>query len=124
MSYQDRTLTCLDCNQSFTFSADDQRYHAEKGYTNEPKRCTSCRQARRSGSGGYGSSYGSGGYGSSYGSSGYGSSGGYSSRREMHDVVCAQCGKNTQVPFRPSGGRPVYCSDCFSKQPASSTRRY
>ena len=114
MSYQDRTLTCLDCNQSFTFSADDQRYHAEKGYNNEPKRCTSCRQARRN----------SGGGSSSYGSSGYDSSGGYSSRREMHDVVCAQCGKNTQVPFRPSGGRPVYCSDCFSKQPASSSRRY
>jgi CxxC-x17-CxxC domain-containing protein len=132
MSYQDRTLTCLDCNQSFTFSADDQRYHAEKGYNNEPKRCTSCRQARRNSGGGsssYGSSYGSGGYSSgygssSYGSSGYGSSGGYSSRREMHDVVCAQCGKNTQVPFRPSGGRPVYCSDCFSKQPTSSSRRY
>ena len=113
MSYQDRTLTCLDCSQSFTFSADDQRYHAEKGYNNEPKRCTSCRQARRN----------SGGGSSSYGSS-YGSNGGYSSRREMHDVVCAQCGKDTQVPFRPSGGRPVYCSDCFSKQPTSSSRRY
>ena len=64
MSYQDRTLTCLDCNTSFTFTADDQQYHAEKGYTNEPKRCPSCRQNRRSSSGGgYGgsSSYGSGG---------------------------------------------------------------
>ena len=113
MSFQDRTLTCVECNQSFTFSADDQQYHREKGYTNEPKRCPSCRQNRRSSSGGYGSSYGS-----SYGS-GYGSS-----QREMHDVVCAQCGKNTQVPFRPSGDRPVYCSDCFSKQPASAPRRY
>ena len=115
MSFQDRSLTCVECNQSFTFSADDQQYHREKGYTNEPKRCPSCRQNRRS------SSYS----GSSYGSSSYGSSGGGygGSRREMHDAVCAQCGKNTQVPFRPSGDRPVYCSDCFSKQPASS-RRY
>jgi len=112
MSFQDRTLTCVDCGQPFTFSADDQQYHREKGYTNEPKRCTSCRQARRS------SNYGGGGsYGSSYG-------GGYDrGSREMHDAVCAQCGKNTQVPFRPSGDRPVYCSDCFSKQPASP-RRY
>jgi CxxC-x17-CxxC domain-containing protein len=120
MSFQDRTLTCLDCNQPFTFSADDQQYHREKGYTNEPKRCASCRQARRSSNGGYnsGSNYGG---GSSYGST-YAS--GYGSRREMHDAVCAQCGKDTQVPFRPSGDRPVYCSDCFSKQPASASRRW
>ena len=110
MSFQDRTLTCLDCNQAFTFSADDQQYHREKGYTNEPKRCPSCRQNRRSSSSSYNSSYG-------------GSSGGYGSPREMHDAVCAQCGKDTQVPFRPSGDRPVYCSDCFSKQPASSRSR-
>lgn len=104
MSYEDKTLTCQDCNTSFTFSADDQQYHAEKGYTNEPRRCPSCRSNRRSGGGG-----------SSYGS-------GYGGQREMHDVVCAQCGKNTQVPFRPSGDRPVYCSDCFSKQPSQASR--
>ncbi len=104
MSYQDRTLTCLDCGESFTFSADDQQYHAEKGYTNEPKRCPSCRQARRSDRGG--------GYGGGYGSS----------RREMHPVVCAECGKDTQVPFVPRGDRPVYCSDCFRKQPSSAPR--
>ena len=113
MSFQDRSLTCVECNQPFTFTADDQQYHREKGYTNEPKRCPSCRQNRRSSSYSGGSSYGS-----SYGS-GYGSS-----QREMHDAVCAQCGKNTQVPFRPSQDRPVYCSDCFSKQPASASRRW
>ena len=107
MSYQDRTLTCQDCGQSFTFSADDQQYHAEKGYTNEPKRCPSCRQTRRSERG-------------DGGGSGYSS---YRSPREMHPAVCAQCGKDTQVPFQPRGDRPVYCSDCFSKQPSSS-RRY
>ena len=37
-------------------------------------------------------------------------------RREMFEVVCAECGKDTQVPFQPSGNRPVYCSDCFSRQ--------
>lgn len=105
MSYQDRSLTCQDCGQSFTFSADDQAYHAEKGYTNEPKRCPSCRQARRSERGG------GGGY-SSYGQS----------PREMFPAVCAQCGKDTQVPFQPRGDRPVYCSDCFSKQGARTGR--
>ncbi len=105
MSYQDKTLTCQDCSQAFTFSADDQQYHAEKGYTNEPKRCPVCRASRRSGGG-------SAGGGSSYGSS----------QREMHPVTCAQCGKQTQVPFLPRGDRPVYCSDCFSRQPASANR--
>jgi CxxC-x17-CxxC domain-containing protein len=33
----------------------------------------------------------------------------------MHPAVCATCGKNTQVPFEPRNGRPVYCSDCYSK---------
>jgi CxxC-x17-CxxC domain-containing protein len=103
MSYQDRTLTCQDCGQSFTFSADDQAYHAEKGYANEPKRCPACRQARRAERdyGGYGRP-----------------------PREMYPAVCAQCGKQTEVPFQPRGDRPVYCSDCFRKQPAASSRRY
>ena len=47
MNYEDRTLTCQDCKQFFTFRADDQSYPATKGSTNEPKRCASCRQERR-----------------------------------------------------------------------------
>ena len=102
----DKTLVCQDCGTSFNFSDDDQRFHAEKGYT-EPKRCPSCRANRRSNSGGGGGYGGGGSYGSSRGP------------REMHPATCAQCGKETEVPFRPSGDRPVYCSDCFSKRPAS-----
>ena len=98
MNYEDRTLTCVECGQGFTFSADDQSYHAEKGYTNEPKRCTSCRQSRRSQRDDSGGGYG----------------GGYGGPREMHTVVCADCGKDATVPFLPRGDRPVYCSDCFS----------
>ena len=101
----DKTLTCVECNTSFTFSAEDQAFHAQKGYT-DPKRCPGCRSARR-GSGG--SSYGG---GSSYSRA----------PREMHAVVCAQCGKDTEVPFMPSGDRPVYCSDCFSKRPTTANR--
>jgi CxxC-x17-CxxC domain-containing protein len=107
MSYEEKTLTCQDCGGSFTFSAEDQQYHAEKGYANEPKRCPNCRQSRRASGGGGG---GGGGYGGG--------------RREMYPAVCASCGKDTQVPFQPRGDRPVYCSDCFSKQPSSSPRRY
>ena len=34
--------------------------------------------------------------------------------REMHDAICAECGKPTQVPFEPREDRPVYCSECFA----------
>lgn len=109
----DKTLTCVECNSEFAFSAEDQAFHAQKGYT-DPKRCPSCRSARRSGGGGGG--YGGGGGG------GYG--GGSSRQRQMHAAVCAQCGKDTEVPFLPSGDRPVYCSDCFSKRPQTSSQRW
>ena len=102
MNYEDKTLTCQDCGQPFTFSANDQSFHAEKGFTNEPKRCSSCRMARRD-------SQNDGDFG-----------GGYTrGPREMHTVVCAECGKDATVPFQPRGDRPVYCSDCFSKQRTS-----
>ena len=112
MSFQDRQLTCADCGQPFTFSADDQAYHAERGFTNEPRRCPNCRTARRAERGDSGGAYSSGGGG------GYGggrSGGGYGGARQMFDVTCASCGKETQVPFQPRGDRPVYCSDCFSR---------
>ena len=115
MVYQDRDLACVECGQSFVFSADDQSYHAEKGYENEPKRCPACRQTRRSQR-----------YGDGIGGGGGGGGGGYSrGPREMHPVVCAECGKDTTVPFVPRGDRPVYCSDCYSRRGGGvSTRRY
>lgn len=33
--------------------------------------------------------------------------------REMHSVTCAECGENTEVPFKPDGSKPVYCRDCY-----------
>lgn len=34
----------------------------------------------------------------------------------MHQVICDQCGKECEVPFRPTAGKPVYCSDCFGNK--------
>ncbi len=42
--------------------------------------------------------------------------GGGRRRAEMHDAVCDKCGKDCKVPFRPSGEKPIYCSDCFEGQ--------
>ena len=66
MTYTDRTLTCVDCGAQFTFSAEDQEYHASRGFTNEPKRCSGCRAARKAERDG-GRSFGGGGGGYSGG---------------------------------------------------------
>ena len=42
--------------------------------------------------------------------------------REMHKAKCADCGKDCEVPFKPSGDRPVYCRDCYRKH--TPNRRY
>jgi len=101
--YTDKTLTCRDCSQSFTFTTGEQEFFASKGFTNEPTRCPECRASRKNRQNdGFGGGY---------------SSGGYERReREMFPAVCSQCGKNTQVPFQPRTDRPVYCSDCFATQ--------
>ena len=97
MSFQDKSLQCSDCSATFTFSAEEQEFFQSKGYTNEPKRCPECRQARKAERSG-------GSYGGSYGAP-----------RQMFPATCAECGQSTEVPFQPRGDRPVYCSDCFRK---------
>ena len=95
MAYADRTLTCAECGSEFTFTADDQEFHAKKGYQ-EPKRCPNCRAARRGGGGGGGGGYDRG-------------------PRQMYTATCDSCGNEAQLPFEPRQDRPVYCSDCFNK---------
>ena len=104
--YTDRNLACVDCGTSFVFTADDQEFHAQKGYTNDPKRCPACRATRRQNSdrGGFSSGGGGGGYG----------------QREMTSVTCSRCGNTAEVPFVPRNDRPVYCNDCFARERASS----
>jgi CxxC-x17-CxxC domain-containing protein len=115
----------------FAFTEREQAFYAEKGFS-EPRRCTSCRASRKAArageSGGYGggSSYSSGGgYDSGYGGGGGYSAGGYggggygqrsSGPREMFSATCSSCGNEAKVPFRPTNGKPVYCSDCFRSQ--------
>ncbi len=86
----------MDCSTTFVFTAGEQEFYATRGLTNEPRRCRDCRQSRRD------RRYDDGGYRS----------------RELHPATCANCGVETQVPFKPTGVRPVYCSDCFSKMRA------
>lgn len=104
---QDKILRCRDCGQEYVFTAGEQEFFAERGFS-EPVRCSSCRAARKN----------------SRSDNGFGerSYGGHSAAREMFPATCARCGKDTQVPFRPRGDRPVYCSDCYSAERAGAGR--
>jgi CxxC-x17-CxxC domain-containing protein len=115
--YNDKNLTCADCGQEFVFTASEQDFYAQRGFT-EPRRCPSCRASRKAARNSDGGGYSSGAGYSSGGGGGYSSGGGYSDRgpREMFSATCSSCGKEAQVPFRPTSGKPVYCSDCFRSQ--------
>lgn len=88
--YADKTLVCRDCGIEFLFTSGEQEFYETKGLLNEPGRCPECRTLRREGR--------------SVGRA-----------RAMHQVVCAVCGTQTEVPFLPTQGRPVYCQDCFQQ---------
>ncbi len=40
--------------------------------------------------------------------------GGRSDAPQMHEAICSNCGKKCEVPFRPTGEKPVFCNDCFA----------
>ncbi|MGE5707161.1 MAG: zinc-ribbon domain containing protein [Bacteroidota bacterium] len=92
---QDKIITCRECGAEFTFSVGEQEFYAQKGYTNEPGRCPTCRANRKAMTGGAPRRTGG--------------------DREMFPATCAECGAETRVPFRPTQGKPVYCSDCYRK---------
>jgi CxxC-x17-CxxC domain-containing protein len=87
--YQDKVLVCKECGKEFTFTAGEQEFFNSKGFTNEPSRCPECRSARKS------------------------QNNSRSIERQMYPAICANCGKDTMVPFKPSGDKPVYCRECY-----------
>ena len=115
MSFADKSLVCRECGREFTFTAGEQEFFAQKGFTNEPGRCPECRSARKARlGGGTGMAYDSDrGYG---GAGGYSSGGGYGRpQREMFSTICSECGQTAMVPFQPRSDKPVYCSSCFER---------
>lgn len=94
MEFADKNLTCADCGSEFVFSRNEQAFYAERGFTNEPKRCKGCRDKRKQSRDGNG--------------------GGRD--RQMVSVTCDNCGVNTEVPFTPVTGKPVYCRDCYNER--------
>ncbi len=85
--YEDKTLVCKECGAEFIFSAGEQEFYAQRGLENEPKKCKACRDAKKNAARG---------------------------PREYFTTVCANCGGEAKVPFKPSEDRPVYCSACHA----------
>ena len=104
-----------DCGQEFVWTAGEQEFYEQRGYTNPPSRCPACRaknkaRARRPDSvvtdprrGGF--------------------RGDDRGPRKMYKVNCAECGVGAEVPFEPKEGRPVYCREHFAAHNPRNNRR-
>jgi len=89
MEYRDKNLVCVECHQTFIWTAGEQLFYADKNFKNEPKRCKDCKAKRNARLN-------------------------HPTRERVETTAtCSQCGKETTVPFRPTQGRPVYCKECF-----------
>lgn len=95
-TFQDRVIRCIDCDEAFIWTAGEQLFFHDKGLQNPPKRCKPCKQAKNERLAAIAAAQES----------------GVRQRIEVA-VNCAQCGRQTTVPFYPSQGRPVYCRACF-----------
>lgn len=103
--YEDRVLTCVDCDGEFVFTAGEQVFFADKGLQNDPKRCKPCKQRKNE----------------RIAANVHGFVPGVPRERVEFSLRCALCAVETTVPFRPTQGRPVYCRDCFLKMRGSES---
>jgi CxxC-x17-CxxC domain-containing protein len=94
MDFQDRSIRCSECGTIFTLSAEKQQVSHSWGIEVDDKQCPSCIRSK--------TRYGTGGTAKV-------------DRRQMFSTVCAECGKSTEVPFKPHSYRRVYCHDCYRK---------
>ena len=84
MDFINKDLKCVDCGETFIFSAGEQTFFKDRGFTNDPKHCKKCTAQREGGR-----------------------------RRNETRVKCSECGIDTIIPFKPTQNRPVLCSSCF-----------
>ena len=94
MEYRDKSLVCVECHQSFIWTAGEQLFYADKNFKNEPKRCKACKAKRASRP----------------------AAAPLARERVETVTMCSACGKETTVPFKPTQGRPVFCKECFQSR--------
>lgn len=89
----DTLLSCCDCTTEFVFTAREKEFYASKEL-NDPKRCKPCREKKKATFG--------------------------KQPRDLHPAICATCGMNCEVPFKPTPGRDVYCKNCLDDRKRNS----
>lgn len=99
MNLLEKSIDCFECGVTFTFTVEEQQAYQAKGHLNAPKRCPSCRQARKTRQMNNGNLRNA--------------QAGFQSERRFFPAICTQCGQNTEVPFEPKADRPVYCRECY-----------
>jgi CxxC-x17-CxxC domain-containing protein len=87
MEFADRILKRVDCGEEFVFSAGEQLFFWDKGFSNLPRHCKKCRAKHV-----------------------------HKTGRVETRVTCSECGAVTTVPFVPHTGRPVLCRSCFQRR--------
>ena len=96
LTFEDLAFQCIDCRETFTWSAGEQAFYRAKGLSNPPKRCKPCKQEKNKRLDAIEQARATG-------------------QRYRVDIKaqCARCEKMTTIPFYPSQGRPVYCRACY-----------
>jgi len=112
-TYADKALRCVACSADFVFSAEEQECDAAKGFTNEPRRCLACRQARRGS--GRGETRGTESRAGALSGAGQGGHGDRRGGGRSFSAVCSACGGEATLPYEPVGNRPMLCGACYDR---------
>jgi len=89
MEFEDKILTCMECQKKFIFTKGEQEFYASRGFDNIPTRCKECRDRRRKEK--------------------------LVLLKKAFEILCARCGSKALVPFKPKDGVPTYCPECYRK---------
>jgi len=96
--YNELTLECAACGRMFSFEAEEQAFYHQHGYAQPPRRCRECRMTEKA------------------------IRESVKPKRITYTATCARCGHETQIPFNPTGDKPVYCMTCFVLEKKSSAQ--
>ena len=82
---------CIVCGKEFDLNGIEENIYKMMGFEKLPRRCHGCRGSEKA------------------------KNSAVKPPKEMYSVICEGCGIQTQIPFKPKGEKPVYCSSCFAK---------
>lgn len=94
MIYEDKKLTCRDCQKEFVWTAGEQEFFAQKGFDKPPIRCTDCRKKKKD-------------------RQQKPEAAPVENTGAIYEITCSKCSKKTEVSFQPRNPKDILCSSCF-----------